>query len=612
MSDFSFSYSIDGQTPTTTATEPLWSFNSVKVLPCSGNTVTLHNTRTGQGMLVQGEVAHALSLCAPFRSLNGHLEHIFDAMPPLRESPEDARNILNGIRDAGFMESSEAAWQRITGNTRASQIGSARVFILTCDRPAALKRLLSNLAELDLDAAIESVWVIDDSKNTASLEDNAEIISTIASSLPLPIHHVDATLQQKLLDHLSRSVPQHTSSIDFLLSAGEWPTSATYGRARNLALLLSVGYRSLVLDDDIVLQAIAPPTASRGLSLGTAGDRQAKFYEGHDALMQHALDVGQDPLSLMLKHVGQTLGNLASSELSGPEALAGWDGGILSRHSATSPLLLSQCGSWGDPGTADGSWIFFLPSPSVTELLASGHKISSLLNARSSWLGYRGPTLSAYGTISQLTGMDHRTLLPPYFPAGRGEDVFFGILLQRLQPESLVLSEGWAIRHEPLEARLERAALNSISVSPGLNMLADWLGREPEGQWGLTPKRRLQAVSDEVRTLCEMDTSSLEQLAGSQLASKRNSLLARCMGHLEQLQALDGSTNAELWSQFLTSTQNNLIEALQTPEVTAIDTALAQRDQVDWESIRTMGNRLADSLAAWPEICEAARGFSTE
>ena len=202
--------------------------------------------------------------------------------------------------------------------------------------------------------------------------------------------------------------------------------------------------------------------------------------------------------------------------------------------------------------------------------------------------------------------------MPPYFPAGRGEDVFFGILLQRLHPESLVLSEGWAVRHEPLEARPERAGLNPISVSPGLNLLSDWLGRVPDDQWGVTPEHRLQTVSNEVRTLCEMDAHSLEQLVGSHIASKRTSLLARCMKHLEQLQTLEGSANVETWSQFLAGTQNGLIEALQTPEANAIDIALAQREQASWASLKAVGNRLADSLAAWPEICEAARRFTAE
>ena len=146
---------------------------------------------------------------------------------------------------------------------------------------------------------------------------------------------------------------------------------------------------------------------------------------------------------------------------------------IRDRYSAQSPVLLNQCGSWGDPGTGDASWIFFLPEQSIKSLISSEQPLEHLLAARANWMGYRGPTLSAYGSLSQLTGFDHRTLLPPYFPAGRGEDALFGIMLQRVQPNSLVLTEGWAIRHEPLDNRANRGDLKPLNVKPSMSTLAD-------------------------------------------------------------------------------------------------------------------------------------------
>ena len=44
------------------------------------------------------------------------------------------------------------------------------------------------------------------------------------------------------------------------------------------------------------------------------------------------------------------------------------------------------------------------------------------VDARASWLGYDGPTLTKHGVMSQLTGYDASHLLPPFMPAFRGED----------------------------------------------------------------------------------------------------------------------------------------------------------------------------------------------
>ena len=609
MSDLNFSYSFGSSSPTSDAQQPLYSFNSVKVLPCVGNTVTLHHTQTQHGMLVQSEVAHALSFCGPFRSMEAHLDEILAAMPPLRDHPEDARNILANVRDAGFLESSEDAWRRLKQDAPPDNQSPARIFILTCDRPEALQRLLESLADAEFDPSIESVWIIDDSRQPESKNQNAEIISIFSGRLPVAVNHVNDALQKKLLEHLTKHLPQHKSSVSFLLDPNAWPNSPTFGRARNLSLLLSLGFRGLVLDDDIILEAIAPPLSQRILNIGKPGDREARFYESPEELMTHALGMGESPLSLMLKSLGQTAGELISSQLPDHSALAGWDGEILRRYTANSPVILSQCGTWGDPGMGDGGWIFFLPKTSIENLVDAKAQLGAMLNAGASWVGYRGPTLTEFGIMTAVTGLDHRKLLPPYFPAGRGEDLLFGVMLQRLHPDSLVLSEGWSIRHEPVDQRSGRGHLKPLNANLGLHTLVDWLGREPDEQRGLTPERRLHLLSTDVRTLSELDAESLEQLVGTQLASKRTSLLARCMGHAEDLGNMATSPNLATWSEFISQTQAKLITALQEPEAEPIGNALSRHDQADWALLRDMGNRLADSLAAWPEICAEAGHF---
>ena len=69
-----------------------------------------------------------------------------------------------------------------------------------------------------------------------------------------------------------------------------------------------------------------------------------------------------------------------------------------------------------------------------------------------------------------------------------------------------------------------------------MNTLADWLGREPEGEAGLTPARRSRSVGEDVRKLADMEIGALEQLTGEKLARKRT--VARCTAHLEQVSNL--------------------------------------------------------------------------
>ena len=614
MSDFNFSASL-GAPPQGQPTDQLWSFNGVRTLAGPAGTVILHKVRGDRRMIVQRDVAEALNLCKRFRTLEAHTRTILGALPALKPHAEHTLQTLQSLADAGLFESSEACWERLTSSESTAQSKvPCRVFILTCDRPSALKRLLSGLREFPLPEAVEGIWIIDDSRRAENIQENRSIIEAQSEAARGPVVHVDPGVRENLIQHLKTALPDHRESIEWLLERSVWGTAPTYGIARNLALLLSVGKHALVLDDDIIPQAVAPPLSSSSLRFGTANEREAIFYASREALTQHALPLPESPLSMMLASLGQSLASLLTRHLGGHEALSGFDGAMFDRHRGDSRALLTQCGSWGDPGTAQGNWIFNLPKASITRLLSEHTALATILSARSHWMGYRGPVLSHYGTLSQLTGIDHTSLLPPYLPAGRGEDVLFGIMLQRLHPESAVWNEGWAIRHEPQEERAERGELAPLSVKPGTSMLADWLGREPRDQWGLSPEQRLTGLAEEVHRLARMETDSIESLMRQELVSKRGALLDRCMNHLSDAKEMSELPGLADWQHFLEDSRDQLVGELQTPEphpLTVSGDAGKNNKASNLWALRDHGASFARALEAWPQLCESATTFNT-
>jgi hypothetical protein len=287
--------------------------------------------------------------------------------------------------------------------------------------------------------------------------------------------------------------------------------------------------------------------------------------------------------------------------------LAGWDGELLARFTAQSPILMTQCGSWGDPGTGSGEWAYFLHQSSVQRLLALDSDLEQTLAARASWFGYRGPTISQYGTLSQLTGLANHTLLPPYLPVGRGEDIFFGLLLQRMYPTSAVLNEGWAIRHAPLEDRASRGALLPLDVTAGMATVGDWIGREAADQWGQTPEANLMAVSEQIMRLSTMGTQALTELANQEAVSKASSLLRRCFEQIDQLAQMESEPGYPQWRGFLEQTRDQLVQRIQAPNA---DPLSAVMNAGGGEArLRATGQQLAQALRAWPRIWEAAKGL---
>jgi hypothetical protein len=611
MTDINFSYSLSGTLSQTTESETLWSCHGVQIIPGPASTVVLFNPKNDARLLVQPEVARALEHCFRFKSLDEHLNQLFDAMPPLREQPEDALQILELVRDAGIFESADEAWQRLTVNTKDASVsdGAVRLFILTCDRPENLQRLLTSLRDQVLPKQIEALFVVDDSRHSESSVSNACSIDSAQTGMNIPIHHIDMKARAALISYLKANLPESShTSIDFLLARSYWQAAPTYGQARNLALLLSMNYRALVMDDDILPEALTPPLPKKNLTFDIPNAKEAVFYESTQNMEQHTVAANFSPLNAMLQSLGQPLSQLLSDKLIGASGLEGVDGRLTTSYGAASRVYLSQCGTWGDPGTVGHEWILFQPEASIKRLLENTSGLEKTLASRTTWVGYRGATIGLKGTLSQLTGLDHRTLLPPYLPAGRGEDLLFSIMLHRLHPESAVFNEGWAVPHYPSEDRSSRNQLSPVSVNASTTMLVDWLARAPRDEAGISPEMRLFTLADEIHRLSQMTEDAIEGIVKKEMLNKQAHLLALCMDHLNAFPRLDNLPGTTKWQAFVEESRDNLVRQIQSQEAHPVADALTHAKS-DFETLRRRGLDFANAIKAWPEICETARAF---
>ena len=604
MSEVNFSYSVDTHF-SNTKREGLFSFNGVTISAGPAGSVILHRLLNNARMIAKPELAQALMNCNHFRTIESHAHTIMEKMPALRETPDDVLSVLEAVQNAGLFESSQQMWTRLTHPKAQPNDTACRVFILTCDRPLALERIISSLCSHSLPGIVEDIWVIDDSREKQSFEENARLVASAQQRSTVAIEHFDLTRREEFIKELSELVPEHVEEIEFLIGRSYWQEQPTYGLARNLALLLSVGKRALVLDDDIILEAILPPLASQELRTGTPNQRLAMAFKRTEELNSHALVAQTSAIDMMLSHLGQPLGRLISEALPNSKALAGWDGEILSASGGESPILITQCGSWGDPGTASGNWILNLEPANIKRLLEQSYELEEMLSARATWFGYRGPVLSRYGVMSQMTGLDNTHLLPPYLPAGRGEDILFGVVAMRMYPTSLVYNEGWSIRHEPLEERSSRGRLFPIKAELSLTTLVNWLGRESEDRLGLSPMRNLLSVAEQIQRLSEMDTEAFTRLVTQELVRDASSRLCQCFDHLDQLPAFEDLPNYDGWRAFLSSTRDALVEQIQNAESDPLARIISS-GEASIAVLRERGARFAAALRAWPLIRGAA------
>jgi hypothetical protein len=183
-------------------------------------------------------------------------------------------------------------------------------------------------------------------------------------------------------------------------------------------------------------------------------------------------------------------------------------------------------------------------------------------------------------------------------------------MLQRLHPESPVLNHGWAIRHDPIDTRTSNIPLTPMSVAPSLSLLADWIGREPADQWGLSAERQLSGIAEQIWRLTEMDAPACESLARQELASKRSAQLQLCMDHGEQLGALEHLPGFSQWQRFIEKSRDTLLAEIQNPALRPLSAAVQSEDGKGIDQLRQGGAALATALDHWPAIRAAAKVFS--
>ena len=140
-------------------------------------------------------------------------------------------------------------------------------------------------------------------------------------------------------------------------------------------------------------------------------------------------------------------------------------------------------------------------------------------------------------------------------------------------------------------------------------VLLDWLGREPNDQWGLTPERRLRGVAEQVWRLTEMDTTALDALVRQELASKRGAQLRQCMDSLGQFTTLEHLPGFPQWRTFVEQSRDALLAEIQEPEPAPLSEWIAGSETLSYDSLRQGGAAFAKALEDWPEICQAAQGF---
>lgn len=607
--NLSMSYSFQlNQEPRTTAPSP------DDLIACTGcERVDLGNGRTmllnrtnGRQLVVTPEVATALACCETFLTPQEHAKVLVDLIPQLRGQLADVTGVLKTMREGGLMTEARAVCDRLNApSSQAGEQAPTRVCIITCDRPAAVQRLLDSILRHSQLGPHEELFLVDDSREPAHATRNRELVAEFNLTSPRNMHYVGAAAQRTILQQLIAKQPQDEAAIRFLLDRERWAAWHSYGLSRTLCLLLSVDRRCIILDDDILCRTTAPYQQRDGISFG-GNMLELACFASEAELMQQATFLDSDPLSSHASCLGmplaQAMAKLGAGELRASD-LHGTEASLLNSLDIDSPILVTQCGSWGDPGTADSKWFSSLGQDSIKRMLAAPGGLASASANRHYWLGCSRPNFKKSASMSQATGLDNTHLLPPYFPVLRGEDYLFGSMTSYLHPRSAVLDYAWCVPHLPLASRSGPVEPPSAAKG-GINLGAHYLTERMNKTVGGSPQTRLGQLSLLLRELAESSNADLLTTFRMQLAQQHAKQLQNLARQLKQAPAL-GSTE---WQNYLRQGMENVTRALASP-TTPADITQAQGELDEVAVLRQAGivmGEFGTALEAWPAIRESA------
>lgn len=588
--------------------QTLYAFDLCNAYALPGGRMLVRNPRSGRHAMLTPDVYGALLGCREFHTLDEHAARLARLNPVLAGQEAAVLGVLESVREDGLLIAADVyAVTLQPANPPRFNVDKPVVAIITWERPEALERCLDSVKQRVDPGNVARFVVIDDSRGADARQRNRAITQTFADVVDAPVLHLGAEEQRGFLEAIVRQVPAIEQQVRFLIDRDRWADQWTSGLARTLALLLSVGQRLIVLDDDILCDIYEP---ERLPGVGFREDERAtRFYTGQEDWQERPAEQGTDPVLRHMRTLGSTLadalGALGVRNLA-PGAFEGANLEILERWRADSKVLITECGAQGDAGTSNLNWLAALEGDSLERLIAGDDQVARAFEHRSCWHGQRQPQLVPRANMSQMTGIDNRGLMPPYAPILRGEDRLFGDMVEFLHPDSVVLDQPWAIAHLPLPERGWHEDQQHFDTRQPFERYAmELVERQRGSRAGGEPLRRLARLA---RLYEEQADRSVDDLQAD-YHDCRLAAMAEDYGTLAEARERAGAQAPAAWDQFLGEALERLNhELVVNPEavtITGIPEDLQGEALITWW--QDYWRQFGHALRAWPAIRQAAR-----
>ncbi len=358
----------------------------------------------------------------------------------------------------------------------------------------------------------------------------------------------------------------------------------TTGANRNAMALDAVSSRVLTVDDDTRCRIGSVPGAREGVE--TRGGDPTEFWFFTDR--QHALgSVGATDLDVLAVH-GRMLGP--------------------SRDDADVRVVATWASYVGDAATSNPMFYLAQHGASLERLLATGSRYERAFENRQLLRGVTVSTISDGSFFTpQVAALDHRALLPPWFPVLRGQGLLFGALLRRLGAGRVAFLPH-TIDHVPEPPRtFSRADIEEgAGRMPFASFLRSLMAGTPEAAADRSEARRYASLGHALVAIADEPGELVERVHAI-----RRAYWAAAIEQLGRTAAKHGA-RLPAWAEHVRLSIARARIVLETPSASAPLDIPGDDVESGLPRTRALVRGYGELLACWPDIVRSAAELRDE
>ncbi len=506
---------------------PLYAAVNGRAASLSNNECVFQSDRGGELEVMTHQVLQSLDQAREFRTLDEHVARVASVIPGLTGQGEAVRRVLGYLVQRGLLISDDDFLGSLRQGAAVDFPSLSNLVVRASDRPAQLQRLLASLHDQAAKhGRRDKLILIDDSRQSAALDEHRRLLAEHAQASGTPVHLVDASRARAIADRLAKAVPAAREILPALLQLGQGAGFGG-GRGYNLGLLLTAGQPVALLDDDYIVDFRSAGHGGEGLGLDPWVPWSTRFPSG--AVDDDGAAIEGDGFALQAAMVGRNLSQVLADHpglLPSREQLRGATLSQLSHLRGDARVVSTFTGVRGASFTSDNAWLYQLDEQSRADFWRTREDYLRNVNADAVVSAYAQVVARPYGTFTPFV-VDNTRLMPSTAPEGRGEDALFSVAGNFLHPGSLTLHLPITIGHlqEGRRPRLERGMQ---AVTPGVNrFLWEWIRNQARPARSADPADRLRFLAAQMDDLALASDEDLVGMLAEYLRYVRADLIER-------------------------------------------------------------------------------------